>query len=72
MTFRQGFEGCIGVCVKWVFPISEDSTLVGRGIDSGAEPGKIPISLTTNEDRQVPQTWIREGPWAVASLCWGC
>ena len=27
--------------MKWV-PISEDSELVGGGIDIGAEPGKIP------------------------------
>lgn len=50
MTFRQGFEGCIGVCVKWI-PISEDSELVGGGIDIGAEPGKIP-----NIDRPIYQS----------------
>lgn len=35
---RQGFEACIGVCVKRV-PTAEDSELVAEGIGIGAEPG---------------------------------
>lgn len=37
---RQGFEACIGVCVKWT-PIAEDSEPVAEGTGIDAEPGKI-------------------------------
>ena len=52
MTLGQGFEGCVGVCVKWV-PIFEDSELVGDGINTGAEEA----SLVAQTVKHLPAVW---------------
>ena len=52
MTLRQGFEGYVGVCVKWV-PIFEDSELGGDGIYIGAEE----TSLVAQMVKHLPAVW---------------
>lgn len=48
VPLRQGFGGCIGICVKWI-SISEDLEPVCVGIDIDAEPGKINIGRALHQ-----------------------
>lgn len=66
VTSRKGFEGYIGVYVKWL-SIFEDSEPVGKGIDIEAEPGEIPnIGRTAHQSG-----WARPRARSGKPLGWG-